>query len=97
MELTDRDRNIYLARLAGADVTDIASEHRLSRAQVHRVIARVRDSGQVVAMVGVDSKSVGGPFTPSEIATAVRTYAQRLGISVQEPRLSPVHSEENTP
>jgi len=80
MELTQRDRTIYLSRLSGRDVKEIACDHGLSRAQVHRIIARIRDSGGVTARVGVSADTVSGPLTPSEIAEAIRDYARSLGV-----------------
>jgi hypothetical protein len=83
--MNERDRRIFLERLSGRDVRAIADDHQLSRSQVHRVVAKVRDSGEVRAVVGVKAESVEGPFSASEIGDAVRAYAESLGIRKEAP------------
>ncbi len=80
MQISDRDQAVYLARLEGQEVASIAKEHGISRQRVHRILARIRDSGDVQVKVGASSLGAAGPIPATAIGDALRKYAQSLGV-----------------
>lgn len=75
--MDERTKRIYLARLSGEDVSAIAKREGIHRTHVYRILAGLEP---VKARVGVQAQTVEGPLTPNEIATAIRAYAERMGI-----------------
>jgi hypothetical protein len=93
--MDERARRLYLGWVSGREIAVLAREEGLSRSQANRIIKAIRESGEVIAHGGVASSTVSGPFTAEELAEAIRTYLERVGIRYWPPPAPPsMHPQE---